>query len=196
MNTLRRVIRRLILVISLSLLAFLYVGLQGGASVDSSWVASTASLGTATATLSDPSGKSNVRGQASFTETAKGLLIKATVSKAPPGLHGFHIHEKGSCQDNGNAAGGHFNPDKVKHGKLVTDGFANAHAGDLGNISIAPNGSGSIRQTIPGLTLTKGKYAIANHAIILHAKKDDFGQPTGNAGGRIGCGVIKTTKAS
>ncbi|MBI3323135.1 MAG: superoxide dismutase family protein, partial [Candidatus Omnitrophica bacterium] len=28
-------------------------------------------------------------------------------------------------------------------------------------------------------------------SLILHEKVDDFGQPLGNAGGRIGCGVIR-----
>ncbi|MGA7933136.1 MAG: superoxide dismutase family protein, partial [Kovacikia sp.] len=149
---------------------------------------------TAQVKMSDPAGKSNLSGQITFTETGKGMLIRATVKNAPSGLHGFHIHEKGSCADVGNAAGGHFNPDGVKHGRLITDGFANAHAGDLGNILIAPNGTGSLTQTVPGLKLTKGKYPIAKRAVIVHAKKDDFGQPTGNAGGRIGCGVISLSR--
>ena len=37
-------------------------------------------------------------------------------------------------------------------------------------------------------------HAVAGRAFILHEKQDDFGQPTGNAGGRIGCGKIDTTE--
>jgi Cu-Zn family superoxide dismutase len=33
--------------------------------------------------------------------------------------------------------------------------------------------------------------SFVGRSIIVHDKKDDGGQPTGNAGGRIGCGEIK-----
>ncbi|NER32468.1 MAG: superoxide dismutase family protein, partial [Symploca sp. SIO1C4] len=99
----------------------------------------------------------------------------------------------GSCEDGGKAAGGHFNPDGVQHGLLIKDGFENAHAGDLGNITVSPEGTGTMNVTIPGLTLSEGKYALGNLSVIVHEKPDDFGQPTGNAGGRIGCGIIKVT---
>jgi len=34
-----------------------------------------------------------------------------------PGKHGFHVHEFGDCSSpDGMSAGGHFNPDKEKHG--------------------------------------------------------------------------------
>ncbi|MBI2167628.1 MAG: superoxide dismutase family protein, partial [Candidatus Omnitrophica bacterium] len=46
-------------------------------------------------------------------------------------------------------------------------------------------------KVVPGLTLKEGEYAVAGRALILHEKEDDFGQPTGNAGGRIACGVIQ-----
>ncbi|HEY9647891.1 MAG TPA: superoxide dismutase family protein, partial [Chroococcidiopsis sp.] len=104
--------------------------------------------------------------------------------------HGFHIHENGSCDNAGNGAGGHFNPNNVKHGKLIVDGFDQAHAGDLGNILVAADGHGTLSQTVPGLTLSDGLYAIASRAVILHAQRDDFSQPVGNAGARIGCGTI------
>jgi len=190
MNSILRIVRFLVLTLVLSLLVSCNSTVQGDATASPTSTPSASKPSIAQATISDPSGKSQLNGKVNFTETAKGVLIQASVKNVPPGPHGFHIHEKGNCGDAGNAAGGHFNPDKVKHGKLITDGFANAHAGDLGNLSIAPNGTGTFAQTVPGLALNNGKYAIANHAIILHAKKDDFSQPTGNAGGRIGCGVI------
>ena len=43
--------------------------------------------------------------------------------------------------------------------------------------------------TLPAASLT-GKNAILGRGVILHEKPDDFSQPTGNAGGRIACGVI------
>ena len=131
-----------------------------------------------------------ITGKVSFMETDEGLKINAVVENAPPGKHGIHIHENGSCEDHGNAAGGHFNPDSVPHGDLVKDGFTHAHAGDLGNIEIDANGKGTLEKTLPGLTLDRGKYGVMGRSLILHEKTDDFGQPTGNAGGRIACAVI------
>jgi len=133
---------------------------------------------------------STISGTATFAQTAEGLRMAVTVAGAPPGLHGLHIHERGDCGDGGNAAGGHFNPDKVKHGFLPQDGFAGAHAGDLGNIDIGANGAGTLVLTPDQLTLRDGPYAVAGRSVVLHEKRDDFGQPTGNAGGRIACGVI------
>jgi len=133
---------------------------------------------------------SHLSGRATFQETEEGLKIDVEIFGAPAGKHGIHIHEKGSCEDHGNAAGGHFNPDGVPHGDLVKDGFAHAHAGDLGNIEIDANGNGKLEKTIPGLTLKEGKYGVAGRALILHEKEDNFGQPTGNAGSRIACAVI------
>lgn len=78
----------------------------------------------------------------------------------------------------------------VPHGDLLKDGFQHAHAGDLGNIEIGPDGKGTLKKVIPGLTLKEGKYGVVGRALILHEKEDNFGQPTGNAGGRIACGVI------
>ncbi len=131
----------------------------------------------------------SVMGEVDFIETYGGIFMEATMINSPSGLHAFHIHENGSCDDGGKAAGGHFNPDGVKHGYLIEDGLANAHAGDLGNILINNKGTGFLREDIP-LTLGEDKYSIVNRTVIVHALEDDFGQPTGNAGVRIGCGVI------
>ena len=129
-------------------------------------------------------------GEVTFDETPEGLKVSANIEQAPPGRHGFHIHEKGDCADKGNAAGSHFNPDGVTHGDLSKDGFEHAHAGDLGNIEIDSNGTGKLEKVLPGLTLVEGKYGVVGRSVIVHEKEDDFGQPTGNAGGRIGCGII------
>ena len=134
---------------------------------------------------------SALSGTVHFEQAGDALKVTAEISGAPAGKHGFHIHEKGDCGDTGKAAGGHFNPDKVEHGLLPKDGFTMAHAGDLGNIEIGPDGKGKLEVTVQRLSLGTGKYDIDGKAVILHEKEDDFGQPTGNAGGRIGCGVIE-----
>lgn len=135
---------------------------------------------------------SELLGTATFVPTENGLQVNASLSDVPPGYHGFHIHEFGSCDDGGTAAGGHFDPLDTQHGYLPEEGLDNAHAGDLGNILVLSNGSGTLQETIPDLSLAADEeLAIAGHAVILHANRDDFGQPTGNAGGRIACGVIE-----
>lgn len=129
-------------------------------------------------------------GTVELTELAHGVRLVVSLSQVPEGQHGFHIHELGSCTDAGQGAGGHYNPLAVQHGYLPEDGLDQAHAGDLGNLQVGPGGEGTKTLTLDGLSLTGGVFPIADRALILHQEADDFGQPTGNAGGRIGCGVI------
>jgi Cu-Zn family superoxide dismutase len=133
---------------------------------------------------------SKLAGELKLEETDAGLRIEVTLTGAPPGEHGFHVHQFGSCAGAGKAAGGHYNPDGVKHGSLQKDGPTGAHAGDLGNLRVQPDGSASFTVTLEPLTLSGARYPVAGRAVILHAQPDDFGQPTGNAGARIGCGTI------
>ncbi len=133
---------------------------------------------------------SAMTGKATFWKMENAVKIRVVVTGATPGLHGIHVHETGDCSDQGNAAGGHFNPDKTEHGNVLKDGMKKAHPGDLGNIKVDSTGVGSIEVVVPGLTLDSGPYGIANRSIIIHEKADDFGQPTGNAGGRVGCATI------
>ncbi len=133
---------------------------------------------------------SKLSGTAIFTQTSEGLKASIQIAGAPRGVHAIHIHEKGDCSDSGKAAGSHFNPASAPHGFLPKDGAAHAHAGDMGNITINENGSGSLELMLPGLVLKEGPTAIDGRAVILHEKPDDFSQPAGNAGSRIGCGVI------
>ena len=152
----------------------------------------TALAQTASAVIEGTEEDSELFGSAIFEETEEGLRVEVAVFAAPPGLHGIHIHEHGSCEDKGNAAGGHFNPDGIKHGFVTTDGFESAHPGDFGNIEINDAGEGTLLLVVPGLTIKSGTYSVDGRAVILHEKQDDFSQPTGNAGSRIGCGVIRS----
>ncbi len=155
-------------------------------------LASSAWSATATAILKGTAPGSKITGEVTLIEKKGGLTVVAKVSNVPPGAHGFHIHAIGSCADMGVAAGGHFNPDKSPHGLYPMDGPMKAMAGDMGNIVVGADGTGNFSVFMPGLTLNDGKYAVKGLSIILHEKKDDFSQPLGNAGGRIGCGIIET----
>jgi len=133
---------------------------------------------------------SSVSGTAMLADGPDGLEVAVRVTDVPPGKHGLHIHQYGDCADAGQAAGGHFNPDGAPHGFLPSDDLTRAHPGDLGNIDIGQDGSGVLVAVLPGVSLSGGPYSVAGRAIILHERPDDFSQPTGNAGGRIGCGAI------
>ena len=164
--------------------------------VSAGLVVSLASFGaaaTGTAKIMSTADGSKSLGTVKLEDTRNGLKVSAAIENAPAGDHGFHIHEFGDCGDSGKSAGGHYNPRNVKHGNLMKDGMRMAHAGDMGNITIKSDGTGALEAVLPGITLTGGKEAVAGRAIILHEKADDFGQPVGNAGSRIGCGPILIT---
>ena len=152
--------------------------------------ASQASAASGKAVIQATKPGSAVSGEATLTETNGGLRVSVQVRNVSPGKHGLHIHDRGSCEEAGNAAGGHYNPSNAPHGFLPNDGFTKAHPGDLGNIKAGKDGKGRLKLTLKNVRLQEGAYTVANRAIVLHEKVDDFGQPTGNAGGRIGCGVI------
>ena len=143
----------------------------------------------ASATIEARSG-STLTGKVSFTEVAGGVLVDMTVHHATPGWHAAHIHEKGDCSAaDGSSAGGHFNPAGKPHGAPHA---LERHAGDLGNMWVDEKGDGHHMLLMPDLTVADGPNSVRGRAIIVHANADDLAtQPTGNAGGRIGCGVIQ-----
>jgi len=143
----------------------------------------------AMATLDARSG-SNVTGQAAFWEGPDGVKVVVHVENAPPGLHGLHIHEKGDCSDGeAKSAGGHFNPTGADHAGPMDERH---HAGDLGNIEVKADGTGDLSITTKMLTVKEGPNSVVGRSVIFHEKADDLKtQPTGNAGGRLACGVIR-----
>lgn len=143
----------------------------------------------ATATLAPSSGQT-ANGTVTFTEM-KGGDVEVTVhlTGVPPGIHGFHVHEKGDCANDGGAAGMHFNPMSAPHG---APSDASHHSGDFGNVEADASGNVNETRTLHGITVTAGTTSVVGRAVILHANPDDLKtQPTGNAGGRIACGVVQ-----
>lgn len=130
-------------------------------------------------------------GTARLLETRSGVEVTVRLTGVPPGEHGFHVHEFGDCGAAGEAAGGHYNPLKTTHGMVVKDGVRSSHAGDMGNIVAKGDGTAELVLNLPEVTLSPGPLSLDGRALVLHEKPDDFGQPSGNAGLRIACGVIR-----
>ncbi len=131
-------------------------------------------------------------GSATLQELADGLKISLFLSGLEPGPHGLHFHANGECESpDFVSAGDHYNPDETEHGLLNQEG---AHAGDLPNIIVKPDGTVAAEIMATGVTLKKGKstlYTKSGTALIVHEKADDgMSQPAGDAGSRIACGVI------
>ena len=154
--------------------------------------------GTATAQLEDASG--NPVGDATFTEGPNGVTINANLQPgqdaAGPGAHGVHLHETGSISPDFEAAGEHFNPTGAQHGLENPEG---PHAGDLEEIVVNEDGSASYTTTTNRVTLAGGENSILDSdgsTLIIHAGSDDQEtDPSGESGGRVIAGLIRTSQS-
>lgn len=136
---------------------------------------------------------SNVSGVVHFADGGSGVAISYHIKGLTDGEHGFHIHEYGDLTDGCTSACAHFNPDNTTHGSLTSKV---RHMGDLGNI-VSKAGVSKGELYLPKARLDSSKYGILGRMIIVHADRDDLGLggnaeslKTGNAGKRVGCGVI------
>jgi superoxide dismutase, Cu-Zn family len=120
----------------------------------------------------------------------KQVLVKAVITGLKPfAEHGFHIHAVPDCSGDGLGTGGHFNPDSHPHGDPAR---ILRHAGAMFNMKADAQGVATTRQELDTVMLTAGRYSIVDLPIIIHRDPDDYvSQPLGNAGPRVGCGVIK-----
>ena len=135
--------------------------------------------------------ESGVTGQAVFTQNGDNIALVIEINHASAGEHAVHIHAKGDCSaPDGTSAGGHWNPTGVAHGKWGEGEF---HLGDIGNLTANAQGMGKIELTTNLWEMYTGSdIDVVGKSIIVHAGADDFvSQPSGNAGARIGCGVIE-----
>lgn len=135
-----------------------------------------------------PLGDSGVGGEVYFRE--EGDYVKVTGSifgLQPDSVHAFHLHEYGDCGNDGENAGGHFNPFQEPHGKF---GEPPHHAGDFPQLAADGDGQATVDFVAEGFHLGDGASSVIGRAVIVHQSYDKYTQPSGDAGGRIACGII------
>jgi len=142
-----------------------------------------------------------ISGTAEFVEmeydTGKEVEITVTAKGLKPGLHGVHIHAVGKCEAPAfTAAGGHFDPGPA--GNTDPDANHPYHLGDVPNLRVGADGSGTLRARTTRVTLSEGLLSVFDadgSAVIIHANPDQgvTGEPkSGVSGGpRAACGVIE-----
>lgn len=144
--------------------------------------------------LVDKNGAGTSIGQITITESKHGLVFTPSLKNLSPGIHGFHVHQKPSCEPkekNGKmvpalSAGGHYDPEATgKHGTPWGDG----HLGDLPPLYVNADGSATQPVLAPRLKLND----LSGRALMIHAGGDnhsDHPKALGGGGARVSCGVI------
>jgi superoxide dismutase, Cu-Zn family len=133
-------------------------------------------------------------GTATLTQRERGVEIALDVRGLPANsVLGFHVHEAGRCDTpTFESAGGHFNPASRQHGMEHAGG---PHAGDLPNVRVGADGTARLAVLNPHVSLGAGEASLLREggtALVIHARRDDYhSQPTGDAGDRVACGVIR-----
>jgi len=139
----------------------------------------------------------DVKGVVYFVQNGDSVSVTGEVTGLTPGLHGFHVHEFGDNTNGCMSAGPHFNPNNKEHGG---PNAAIRHVGDLGNIEADASGVAKVNITDKQVSLV-GDNNVIGRTLVVHADQDDLGEgghelskTTGNAGARLGCGVIGICK--
>jgi Cu-Zn family superoxide dismutase len=158
--------------------------------------AASAATVSATVMLATPDGAGAAVGTVSISDSPAGAVLTTDLHGLPPGVHGFHVHDKGSCTATADAAGkavpaggagGHMDPAMAgKH--EGPDGMG--HLGDLPALTVGADGAAKARLIAPHI---RSAQALQGHALMIHAGGDNYSDmpaPLGGGGARIACGVI------
>lgn len=140
-----------------------------------------------------------ISGTADFAQHPNGtgttVEITINVSGLTPGRHGVHLHAIGKCEPDFTAAGGHFDPGPA--GNTDPDANHPYHMGDVPNLEVGANGTGTMKITTSRVTLSDGPLSLFDAdgtALIVHGNPDQgiTGEPkSGVSGGpRVACGVV------
>uniref|UniRef100_H9BQP8 Superoxide dismutase [Cu-Zn] n=1 Tax=Salicornia europaea TaxID=206448 RepID=H9BQP8_SALEU len=142
-------------------------------------------------------GTSDVEGVVTLTQENEGpTTVSVRITGLTPGNHGFHLHEFGDTTNGCISTGPHFNPNGMTHGAPEDEV---RHAGDLGNIVANTDGVAEAKIVDNQIPLS-GPNSVVGRALVVHELEDDLGKgghelslSTGNAGGRLACGVVGLT---
>lgn len=150
----------------------------------------------ATMRLATPAGVGEPVATVTISDSTGGAVFKLALKGLPPGTHGFHVHERGSCDAsmaNGQpvpagAAGGHLDPAGTgKHEGPSGSG----HLGDLPAVQVASDGTADETLTAPRITDVS---ALKGRALMIHVGGDTYSDqplPLGGGGARLACGAIE-----
>jgi len=141
----------------------------------------------ARATLVDREGRQVAT--ATLSQANGGVGLEVTATGIAAGEHGIHFHMVGQCDaaSGFESAGDHQNPTGAQHGLDNPNG---PHMGDLPNVSIGADSTGTLTQATP--IAVDSLFDADGSALVIHAQRDDQRtDPSGNSGDRIACGVIE-----